>query len=116
MGRVDASPRRASGWGVFPQNNPPPWPPLYFGLPFPPLRGGRDKREISPARGEGAPCCDGRNQSHHNRLFRRRRRGIEIHLWRGRDFLFVVDREIGLFLVAEHHRREIVRESADADV
>src|SRR5664279_1577020 len=43
-------------------------------------------------------------------------RRIEIHLRRGRNFLFVVDRKVGLLLVAEHHRRQVVREGADADV
>src|SRR6202035_3115534 len=44
------------------------------------------------------------------------RRRIEVHLRRGRDFLLIVDREVGLFLVAEHHRRQVVREGADADI
>src|SRR6185437_1890025 len=44
---------------------------------------------------------------------RGRRRGVEIHLRRGRDFLFVVDREIRLLLVAERHRGQIVREGAN---
>src|ERR1700722_18641187 len=44
------------------------------------------------------------------------RRRIEIHLRRGRNFLFVVDREVGLLLVAERHRRQVVRKRADADV
>src|SRR5215470_1433004 len=42
--------------------------------------------------------------------------GAEIDLRRRRDFLLVVDREIRLRLVAEHHRRQIVREGADADI
>ena len=51
-----------------------------------------------------------------SRYFGGRRRRIEIHLRRGRDFLLVLDREVRLLLVAEHHRRQIVREGADADV
>src|SRR3954468_9572722 len=51
------------------------------------------------------------------RLFRRgRRRRIEIDLRRDRDFLLVLDRKIRLFLVAEHHRGQIVREGTDADI
>src|SRR6266480_487451 len=51
------------------------------------------------------------------RLFRRgRRRRVEIDLGRGRDFLLVRDRKVRLFLVAEHHRRQIVWKGADADV
>src|SRR5712671_29641 len=50
------------------------------------------------------------------RLLRRSRRRIEIHLRRDRNFLLVLDREIRLLLVAEHHRRQIVRKGADADV
>src|SRR6185295_8026285 len=49
-------------------------------------------------------------------LLRGRRRRIEIHLRRRRDRLLVLDREVRLLLVAEHHRRQIVREGADADV
>src|ERR1700744_1681400 len=45
-----------------------------------------------------------------------RRCRIEIDLRRGRDFLLVLDGKIGLFLVAEHHRGEVIRERADADV
>src|SRR5579859_6914660 len=45
-----------------------------------------------------------------------RRRRVEVHLGRGRDFLLVVDGEVRLLLVAEHHRRQIVREGADADI
>src|ERR1700737_1717252 len=52
------------------------------------------------------------------RLFSRRRRGrrVEIDLRRGRDFLLVLDREVRLFLIAERHRRQVVREGADADI
>src|SRR5580698_5608745 len=46
----------------------------------------------------------------------RRRRRIEIDLRRGRDFLLVLDGEVGLLLVAEPHRGQIVREGTDADV
>src|SRR5262245_31886990 len=49
-------------------------------------------------------------------LLRGRRRRVEIHLRRRRDFPLVLDREVRLLLVAEHHRRQIVREGADADV
>src|SRR3954449_5234297 len=49
-------------------------------------------------------------------LLRGRRRRVEIHLRRGRDFLLVLDRKIRLVLVAEHHRRQIVREGSDTDV
>src|SRR5580704_3868187 len=42
--------------------------------------------------------------------------GAEIDLRRRGDFLLVLDREVRLLLVAEHHRRQIVREGADADV
>src|SRR6202158_1758453 len=45
-----------------------------------------------------------------------RRRRIEIHFRRGRDFLFVFDREVRLLLIAERHRREVGRERADRDV
>src|SRR5205814_9807966 len=50
------------------------------------------------------------------RLFRRRRRWIEVDLRCDRNFLLVVDREIRLFLVAERHSGQIVRKGADADV
>src|SRR6266702_628840 len=50
------------------------------------------------------------------RLFRRGRRWVEIDLRRGRDRLLVVDREVRLFLAAEHHCRQIVRKSSDADI
>src|SRR5512141_967226 len=43
-------------------------------------------------------------------------RRAEIYLRGGRDCLFVLDREVGLFLVAEHHRRQVVRECADTDI
>src|SRR5260370_24599921 len=49
-------------------------------------------------------------------LLRRCRRRIEIHLWRGRDFLFVFDREIRLLLVSERDRRHVARERTDGDV
>src|ERR1700745_1358287 len=42
-------------------------------------------------------------------LLRWCRRGVEIHFRRGRDFLFVVDREIRLLLVSEHHPGQVVR-------
>src|ERR1700733_14810651 len=45
-----------------------------------------------------------------------RRRRIEIDFRCGRDLLFVLHREIGLLLVAEHHRGQIVRERAYRDV
>src|SRR5437588_5232371 len=45
-------------------------------------------------------------------LLGRRRRRIEIDLGRGRDLLFVVDREVRLFLVSERHRRQVDRERA----
>src|SRR4030095_15272418 len=44
------------------------------------------------------------------------RRRIEIHLRRRRDRLLVLDREVRLLLVAEHHRRHVVREGSDADI
>src|ERR1700682_5885868 len=44
------------------------------------------------------------------------RRWIEIDLRRGRDFLFVLDREIRLLLVSERYRRQVGRERADRDV
>src|SRR6266403_4545707 len=43
-------------------------------------------------------------------------RWIEIHLRRGRDCLFVVDREVGLLLVSERHRGQVGRERADRHV
>src|SRR5437868_8731863 len=49
-------------------------------------------------------------------LLGRRGRRIEIDLGRGRDFLFIVDREIRLFLVAERHRGEVGGERADGHV
>src|SRR5450755_1930240 len=47
---------------------------------------------------------------------RRRGRWIEVHLRRGRDFLFVLDREIRLLLIPERHRRQVGRERANRDV
>jgi len=41
---------------------------------------------------------------------------VEIDLRRDGDFLLIHDREVRLLLVAEHHRRQIVRKGADADV
>src|SRR6201991_1183905 len=46
----------------------------------------------------------------------RRRCRIEIDLGRSRDFLLVLDREVRLLLVAEHHRRQVVGERAYRDV
>src|ERR1700742_4191621 len=46
----------------------------------------------------------------------RRGRRIEIHLRRAGNFLLIVDREIGLFLVSEGHRGQVGRERADRDV
>src|SRR6266446_3908229 len=46
----------------------------------------------------------------------RGRRWIEIHLRRGRDFLFVFDREVGLLLISERDRRQVGRERADGHV
>src|SRR2546421_11785249 len=42
-----------------------------------------------------------------------RGRRIEIDLGRGRDLLFIVDREVRVFLVSECHRGEIGRERTD---
>src|SRR3954453_22180271 len=53
------------------------------------------------------------------RLFRRcgrRGRGIEVDLRSGRNLLLVLDREVRLLLVAEHHRGQVGRERADGDV
>src|ERR1700728_4602014 len=47
---------------------------------------------------------------------RGRRSRIEIHFRRGRNFLFVLDRKIRLLLVSEHHRGQVVRKGADADI
>src|SRR6202046_831539 len=47
-------------------------------------------------------------------LFGRRR--VEIHLRRGRDFLFVLDREVRLRLVSEHHRRQVGRERTNGHI
>src|SRR3954469_22232232 len=50
-------------------------------------------------------------------LFRGCRRGrVEVDLRRDRDLALVIDGEVGLLLVAESHRGQVVREGADADV
>src|SRR5947209_1544361 len=45
-----------------------------------------------------------------------RGRGIEVDLGRCGNFLFVLDRKVRLFLIAEHHRSEVGRDRADGDV
>src|SRR6186713_2304410 len=47
---------------------------------------------------------------------RRRRRRAEIDLRRARNFFFVVDRELRFRLVAENHRRQVLRERAHGHV
>src|SRR5258706_4658091 len=57
-----------------------------------------------------------RGRGRHARCGGHRGLGREVDLRRFRDRLLVLDREAGLFLVAEHHRRQIGRELAREDV